>query len=90
MTKSELVDQVAMRASMSKSEAASAVDAVLVSVQEALKRGSDVTLTGFGKFSVSTRGARQGMNPRTREPIQIAAARVPRFTAGSSLKAAVN
>lgn len=89
MTKSELVDQVAARAELTKSEAARAVDAVIGTVEEALRRGSDVTLSGFGKFHVSERGARSGVNPRTGERIQIAASRVPRFTAGSGLKAAV-
>ncbi len=89
MTKSELVDQVAARAELTKSEAARAVDAVIGTVEDALRRGSDVTLSGFGKFHVSERGARSGVNPRTGERIQIAASRVPRFTAGSGLKAAV-
>ena len=89
MTKSELVDQVADRSGLTKSDSARAVDALLETVEDALRRGSDVTLSGFGKFHVGQRGARQGVNPRTGERIQIAAARVPRFTAGSGLKAAV-
>ena len=89
MTKSELVDQVADRAELTKGEAARAIDAVLDTVKDALHRGSEVTLSGFGKFHVGERGARQGVNPRTGERIQIAAARVPRFTAGSGLKSAV-
>jgi DNA-binding protein HU-beta len=89
VTKSELVDQVADRAGMTKADAARAVDAVLATVEDALRRGSEVTVAGFGKFHVSKRGARQGVNPRTGERIQIAASRVPRFTAGSGLKHAV-
>jgi DNA-binding protein HU-beta len=89
VTKSELVDQVADRAAMTKHDAAKAVDAVLATVEDALRRGSEVTVAGFGKFHVSKRGARQGVNPRTGERIQIAASRVPRFTAGSGLKNAV-
>ena len=89
MTKSELVDQVADRATMTKHDAAKAVDAVLATVEDALRRGSEVKVAGFGKFHVSKRGARQGVNPRTGERIQIAASRVPRFTAGSGLKNAV-
>ena len=89
MTKSELVDQVADRAALTKHDAAKAVDAVLATVEDALSRGSEVTVAGFGKFHVSNRGARQGVNPRTGERIQIAASRVPRFTAGSGLKNAV-
>ena len=90
MTKSEFVDQVASRADLGKAEAGKAVDAVLDTIQETLQRGSDVTFSGFGKFHVADRGARQGVHPRTGEPIQIAASRVPRFTAGSGLKKAVN
>lgn len=89
MTKSELVDQVADRTGLTKGDAARAVDAVLETVQEALRRGSEVTLSGFGKFHVGERSARQGVNPRTGERIQIAASRIPRFTAGSGLKSAV-
>jgi len=89
VTKSELVDQVADRADLTKQDAARALDAVLATVEDALRRGSDVALSGFGKFHVSERGARLGMNPRTGERMQIAAARVPRFTAGSGLKSAV-
>jgi DNA-binding protein HU-beta len=89
VTKSELVDQVADRAGLTKGEAARAVEAVLGTVQDTLRRGSEITLSGFGKFHVGERGAREGVNPRTGERIQIAAARVPRFTAGTGLKAAV-
>ena len=89
MTKAELVDQVADRADLTKVEALRAVDAVLATVEEVLRRGSEVTVAGFGKFHVSERGARLGVNPRTGERIQIAASRVPRFTAGSGLKSAV-
>ena len=89
MTKQEFVDQVADRAGLSKKDAAGAVDAFLDTVEDALKRGSEVSFSGFGKFSVSDRSARQGRNPATGEPIQIAASRVPRFTAGASLKKAL-
>jgi len=90
VTKSEFVDQVASKANLGKKEAGEAVDAVLDVIEDALKRGSDVTFSGFGKFHVAERGARQGVHPRTGEPIQIAASKVPRFTAGSSLKKSVN
>lgn len=89
MTKSELVDQVADRAALTRQDAARAVEAVLATVEDALRRGSEITLSGFGKFHVGERGARQGVNPRTGERIQIAATRIPRFTAGSGLKSAV-
>ena len=83
MTKSEFVDQVADRAGLSKKDAASAVDAVLETIEGALKRGSEVVFSGFGKFSVSHRSAREGRNPATGETIHIAASRVPKFTAGA-------
>ena len=89
MTKQEFVDQVADRAGLSKKDAAGAVDAFLDTVEDALKRGSEVSFSGFGKFSISQRSAREGRNPATGERIQIAASRVPRFTAGASLKKAV-
>lgn len=89
MTKAEFVDQVAERADLSKGDAAGAVDAVLDTIKEVLQRGGDINFTGFGKFSVAERGARQGVNPQTGERIQIAASKVPRFSAGSALKGAV-
>ena len=90
MTKQEFVDQVADRAGLSKKDAAGAVDAFLDTVEDALKRGSEVSFSGFGKFSVSHRAAREGRNPATGDRIQIAASNVPRFTAGAGLKKAVN
>jgi DNA-binding protein HU-beta len=63
---------------------------VLSTVQSVLSRGGEVTFTGFGKFHVAERGARQGKHPRTGEPIHIRASRVPRFSAGAKLKQAVN
>jgi DNA-binding protein HU-beta len=89
VTKSEFVDQVADRAGLSKKDASDAVDAVLETIEETLKRGSDVTFSGFGKFSVSQRSAREGRNPATGDKIQIKASRVPKFTAGAGLKKAV-
>ena len=89
MTKSEFVDQVADESNLSKGDAAKAVDAMLKVIEETLTRGGDVNFTGFGKFSVADRGARQGVNPQTGERIEIKASRVPRFSAGSALKKAV-
>jgi DNA-binding protein HU-beta len=89
VTKSEFVDQVAASSGLSKGDAGSAVDAVLDTILSTLQRGGEISFTGFGKFSVADRGARQGVNPQTGERIQIAATRVPRFSAGSSLKKAV-
>ena len=89
MNKSEFVDQVASRSGIGRKEAATAVDAALATIEDALTRGSEVTISGFGKFHAADRSAREGVNPATGEKIQIAAARVPRFTAGAGLKKAV-
>ena len=89
MTKSEFVDQVASQSGLGKGEATSAVDAVLKVIEETLARGGEINFTGFGKFTVADRGARQGVNPQTGERINIPASRVPRFSAGSALKNAV-
>ena len=89
MTKQEFVDAVAERAGISKRDAGDAVDAMLDTLTDTLKRGDSVTFTGFGKFSSSARAARMGVNPRTGERVQIQATTVPKFTAGSALKSAV-
>ena len=90
MNKAEFVDAVAEKASLSKTEAADAVEAVLDSITDALKSGDQVTLVGFGTFLVRKREARQGRNPRTGETMQIAASNVPAFKAGKALKDSVN
>jgi DNA-binding protein HU-beta len=90
MNKAEFVEAVATKADLSKTEAAAAVDAVLDSVADALKQGDQVTLIGFGTFLVRKREARTGRNPRTGEPLQIAASNVPSFKAGKALKDSVN
>jgi DNA-binding protein HU-beta len=91
VTKQEFVDAVAGKAGLSKRDAGAAVDAFLETVEGALKAGDTVTFTGFGKFHVTHRAARQGVNPRNpSEKVQIAAANVPKFSAGSVLKKAVN
>ena len=90
MTKQEFVDQVAGKTNMSRREAADAVDAVLDSITDTLKRGGEINFTGFGKFSTQHRKERQGVNPRNpTEKVTIPAATVPKFSAGSSLKQAV-
>jgi DNA-binding protein HU-beta len=89
VNKSEFVDQVASRSGLSRKDAGEAVDAALQTIQEALERGSEVSITGFGKFHVSKRSARQGVNPASGEKIQIPATRVPRFSAGAGLKNAL-
>jgi DNA-binding protein HU-beta len=88
-TKAEFVDKVASKSGLSKKDAGAAVDAVISSIEESLQSGDEVSFTGFGKFHVANRGAREGRNPRTGETMTIAASRVPRFTAGSGLKKAV-
>ncbi|MFH0906829.1 MAG: HU family DNA-binding protein [bacterium] len=88
MTKDQLIDEVTKGCS-SKKEAADAVNAVFDTIMSTLSKGEEVVLTGFGKFSVSNRAARQGVNPRTGEKIQIAATKVPKFKAGKALKDAV-
>jgi DNA-binding protein HU-beta len=89
VTKSEFIDQVARKSGLEKKTAAEAVDAVLAVIEDTLSQRGEVSFSGFGKFHVADRGARQGVNPRTGERIEIAASRVPRFTAGSGLKNAV-
>ena len=89
MTKSEFVDQVANESGIGKGEATKAVDATLKVIEETLQRGGEINFTGFGKFTVADRGARQGVNPQTGERIQISASRVPRFSAGSALKKSI-
>jgi DNA-binding protein HU-beta len=88
-TKAEFVDKVAAKSGLSKKDAGAAVDAVISSIEDSLSSGDEVSFTGFGKFHVANRGAREGRNPRTGETMTIAASRVPRFTAGSGLKKAV-
>ena len=89
MTKGEFVEKVATESGLSRKDAGTAVDAFLSTIEGALKSGDDVSFTGFGKFHVAERGAREGRNPRTGETMTIAASKVPRFTAGSGLKKAI-
>lgn len=90
MNKSELVDAVSSQSGLAKADAARAVEAVLDAVSTALKAGDSVALVGFGTFAVKARAARTGLNPRTREPLQIPASKMPVFKAGKALKDAVN
>ena len=90
MTKSDLIDQVAQRAELSKKDAGAAVNALLDSVQSALANGDSVQITGFGTFEVRQRAARDGVKPGTSEKIKIPASKAPAFKAGKSLKDAVN
>ena len=90
MNKAELIEAVAGAADLSKADAGRAVDAVVEAVTKALKKGQQVSVVGFGTFSVKARAARSGRNPRTGETIHIAASKVPGFKAGKALKDAVN
>jgi DNA-binding protein HU-beta len=90
VTKQEFVGRVSQKSGLGQREAAKAVDAFLDSITEALRGGDSVSFTGFGKFSVAHRKAREGVNPRNPgEKVHIPAADVPKFSAGSSLKSAV-
>ena len=89
MNKTELVAAVAAKAELSKKDAEAAVNAVFDSVKDALAECDNVSLIGFGTFSVKTRAARTGLNPRTKETIEIPESKVPAFKAGSALKDAV-
>jgi len=88
MNKSELIEEVA-KITCTKKEAEEAVSSVFEAIQKALKKGDEVTITGFGTFKVSKRKARKGRNPQTGEAIKIAAKKVPVFKAGKGLKDAV-
>jgi nucleoid DNA-binding protein len=90
MTKTELINDIARRTGLPKKDVAEVLDASVEIVSETLASGGQMSFAGFGKFHVAERSARPGVNPRTGEPIQIAAAKVPRFTPGSALKRVVN
>ena len=90
MNKTELINNVAEITDSSKASATRAVEAVLASITRTLSGGDAVTLSGFGTFSVGSRAARAGRNPRTGEAINIAASKSPKFKAGKGLKDAVN
>ena len=90
MNKAELIDKVAAAAELNKASATRAVEAVLDSIAGTLKGGDQVTLSGFGTFSVAARAARTGRNPRTGEAIAIPASKNPKFKAGKGLKDTVN
>jgi DNA-binding protein HU-beta len=89
MNKNELVEQIAQRSGLSKSQAGEALSATITAIEEGLAAGQDIAITGFGKFSVAHRDARQGINPATGERMWIAATKAPRFSAGATLKEAV-
>jgi len=89
MNKAELVEEVAGKAGLTKKEAGDVVDAITSAITDTLAMNERVTLVGFGTFQVRERKARKGVNPQTREAINIPAKKVPRFTAGKALREAV-
>jgi DNA-binding protein HU-beta len=90
VNKSELIEAIGLAANLNKAEAEKALNAIIGSVQSAVAGGDKVTLPGFGTFAQSFRQARTGMNPQTREPIQIAASKSVKFTVGADFKKRVN
>lgn len=90
MNKTELIDKIAAGAGISKAVAKKALDATTNALKEALVAGDKIQLVGFGTFSVSERPAREGINPATKEKIQIAAKKVAKFKAGAELADAIN
>ncbi len=90
MHKTDLVSAVAKDAGLTQAQSAKAIDSVLDAITKTLKAGEKVTLTGFGSFEVRKTAARTGTNPRTKQKIQIAAGKRIGFSAGNSLKEAVN
>lgn len=90
MNKTNLIDLIAEKTDLSKTQAKAALEATLAGIEGALKGGDQVQLIGFGTFKVNHRAARTGRNPQTGQEIQIAATNVPAFVAGKALKEAVN
>ena len=86
MNKAQLAEQIAQKADLSRRDAEQAVDAALETIEEQLARGGEITLTGFGKFHVSDRSARQGRNPQTGEAIRIPARRRLKFVVAKAAK----
>lgn len=90
MNKSELISQIAQKSGLPVNKSRDALDALLQSVGDALKKGDRVQLVGFGTFKVTERSAREGRNPKTGQPMKIPASKTPSFTAGAELKKIVN
>ena len=85
MNKTELINAIAEQANISKLQAKAALDATVAAISNALAEGDKVALIGFGTFAVTEKGARTGINPRTKETIEIAARKVVKFKAGAEL-----
>lgn len=90
MNKAELIDAIAAEADINKSDAGRALDSMINNITQALAKGEQVSLVGFGTFAVKHRAGREGRNPKTGETIQIKASNVPSFKPGKALKDAVN
>ena len=90
MNKTQLIEAVASDSGLSKADSARAIESLVDTVTKALKKGDEVSITGFGKFSVVKRAARAGVNPRTGERVKIKASKAPKFSAGASLKQAIH
>lgn len=86
MNKGELIDKLAAKVDLSKSKATETLNGLLEIISGTMKKGEDVVLTGFGRFDVRKRKAREGRNPQTGAKISIPARKVPKFKAGKSLK----
>ena len=89
MNKTELIEQVAKRMDASTSESQRYLDALVTVIEDALKGGEEVQITGFGKFYLQERKAREGRNPQTGKKMTIPASRVPSFSAGNAFKEAI-
>ncbi len=90
MTQSDLIKEVASRTGTTQKAAKEFLDAFVESVQDSLKRGESVAIPGFGTFRVAQRAARSGRNPRTGEPLEVAARKAPVFSAGTALRKSVD
>lgn len=90
MNKAELIDSISEKCGLSKADAGRALNATIDSITDSLKSGGEVVLVGFGSFTVKERAARTGRNPKTGEPLVIAASKIPSFKPGKPLKDAVN
>ena len=86
MNKSDLIAAVAEKAGLSKKNAEAAVNATFAAIADGMNKEGKVQLVGFGSFEVKTRAARTGLNPRTKQPVKIAACKVPTFKASKALK----
>ena len=89
MNKTELIEKIAAGSGLSKADAKKALDATVAAIKDALVAGDKVSLVGFGTFSVNERPAREGINPATKEKIQIAAKKIAKFKAGAELNEAI-